>query len=172
MDWHDYRHRGIRCHQGTGRSEGTHDFGRGEIDFLYPENAKVLAFIRHDANEKVLVVANLSRFAQSVSLDLHEHRGSVPVELFGGNEFPAVSEGSYQVTLGAYGVMVNLVKWDFSKLLGIYVAIFACVSVLWGRFVFKEDVPLTTWIGLSVIVAGGVILQFGHHLDGTTSGRL
>ena len=78
-------------------------FGRGDIEFLFPENAKVLAFIRRHEDETVLVVANLSRFAQSVTLDLHEHRGAVPVELFGGNEFPTIGEGQYQITLGAYG---------------------------------------------------------------------
>jgi len=63
--------------------------------------------------------------------------------------------------LGCYGVVVNMVKWDFSKLLGVYVAIFALISVLFGRFVFKEDVPAATWIGLLVIISGGMIIQFG-----------
>ena len=31
--------------------------------------------------------------------------------------------------LGCYGVIVNMVKWDFSRLLGVYVAVFAVVSV-------------------------------------------
>ena len=67
-------------------------------------------------------------------------------------------------TLGAYGVLVNTVRWDFSRLLGVYVAVFALVSVLTGRFVFKEDVPLTTWIGLAVIVCGGMVIQFGNRM--------
>jgi maltose alpha-D-glucosyltransferase / alpha-amylase len=78
-------------------------FGRGTIEFLLPENAKVFAFIRQYEGETVLVVANLSRFAQTVTLDLHEHRGSVPVELFGGSEFAPIVEGGYNLTLGAYG---------------------------------------------------------------------
>ncbi|HVN50013.1 MAG TPA: maltose alpha-D-glucosyltransferase, partial [Acidimicrobiales bacterium] len=78
-------------------------FGRGSIEFLLPENAKVLAFTRHHENETVLVVANLSRFAQTVTLDLHQHRGEVPVELFGGSEFPPIVEGGYHLTLGPYG---------------------------------------------------------------------
>ncbi|MDR3404878.1 MAG: hypothetical protein P4L99_20405 [Chthoniobacter sp.] len=65
------------------------------------------------------------------------------------------------LVLGAYGLVVNMVKWDFSKLLGVYVAIFAAVSILFGHFVFKENIPLATWIGLGVIVAGGMIIQFG-----------
>ena len=77
-------------------------FGRGSIDFLFPENAKVLAFVRSDEHEKILVVANLSRFAQSVALDLHELRGATPIELSGGSEFPVVGEGPYHLTLGPY----------------------------------------------------------------------
>src|SRR5438094_1426571 len=45
-------------------------FGRGSIKFLRPENASVLAFVRSLEREQILVVANLSQFAQSVELDL------------------------------------------------------------------------------------------------------
>ena len=65
------------------------------------------------------------------------------------------------VMLGTYGVVVNMVKWDFSKLLGVYVAIFALISILFGRFVFKESISVATWIGLCVIMCGGMIIQFG-----------
>jgi maltose alpha-D-glucosyltransferase / alpha-amylase len=78
-------------------------FGRGEIEFLLPENGKVLAFLRRDEHETVLVVANLSRYATAVTLDLHEFRGAVPVELFGHTEFAPIHEGPYQLTLGPYG---------------------------------------------------------------------
>ena len=64
--------------------------------------------------------------------------------------------------LGCYGVVVNTVKWDFSRLLGVYVAVFAVVSVLAGRFVFKETIPLSTWLGLAIIVAGGAVIQTGR----------
>ncbi|HEY5175418.1 MAG TPA: alpha-glucosidase C-terminal domain-containing protein [Terriglobales bacterium] len=40
------------------------------MEFLYPSNRKVLAFIRQFEDEKILVVANLSRFTQCVELDL------------------------------------------------------------------------------------------------------
>jgi drug/metabolite transporter superfamily protein YnfA len=66
--------------------------------------------------------------------------------------------------LGCYGVVVNMVKWDFSKLLGVYVAIFAFVSILFGRFVFDENIPAPTWMGLAVIMCGGMIIQFGNKL--------
>ena len=64
--------------------------------------------------------------------------------------------------LGCYGVVVNTVKWDFSRLLGVYVAVFAVVSVLAGRFVFKETIPVTTWVGLAIIVVGGAVIQAGQ----------
>lgn len=61
--------------------------------------------------------------------------------------------------LGAYGLVVNTVRWDFSKLLGVYVAVFALVSVLFGRIAFQENVPAVTWVGVAVIVLGAVIIQ-------------
>jgi len=64
--------------------------------------------------------------------------------------------------LAGYGLLVNTVRWDFSRLLGVYVAVFAMVSVMCGRFVFGESVPNSTWVGLAIIVAGGLVIQFGH----------
>ena len=77
-----------------------------------------------------------------------------------GSGFPFILSGF--VMLGCYGVVVNMVKWDFSRLLGVYVAIFALVSVLFGRFLFKETVQPSTWCGLAVIICGGIIIQFGN----------
>jgi small multidrug resistance family-3 protein len=65
------------------------------------------------------------------------------------------------VALGCYGLVVNLVKWDFSRLLGVYVAVFALVSILAGRFLFAESIPRSTWAGLALILAGGLVIQFG-----------
>jgi small multidrug resistance family-3 protein len=64
--------------------------------------------------------------------------------------------------LGLYGLTVNSVRWDFSKLLGVYVAFFALVSVLLGRFALDEHIPLSTWCGLALIVLGGLVIQFGR----------
>jgi maltose alpha-D-glucosyltransferase/alpha-amylase len=77
-------------------------FGRGTLEFLHPENRKVLAFIRTFEDERILVVANLSRFAQGVELDLSQFRGLRPVEMFGRVEFPAIGELPYFVTLGPH----------------------------------------------------------------------
>ncbi len=77
--------------------------GRGTIQFLYPSNRKVLAWIREHEGERILCVANLSRAPQAVQLDLSEFRTAVPVELTGGTEFPAIGELPYLLTLPAYG---------------------------------------------------------------------
>ena len=79
-----------------------------------------------------------------------------------GGGIPIVVLGA--LALGAYGLVVNLVPWDFSKLLGVYVAIFAAVSVLAGRFLFHEAVPGSTWLGVGIIMLGGLVVQFGGHL--------
>jgi drug/metabolite transporter superfamily protein YnfA len=63
--------------------------------------------------------------------------------------------------LAGYGMLVNTVRWDFSRLLGVYVAVFALVSVLSGRFIFGESVPYSTWLGLAIIMVGGLVIQFG-----------
>jgi maltose alpha-D-glucosyltransferase/alpha-amylase len=79
-----------------------HSFGRGSLEFLHPENRKVLAFVRAYGDEKIMVVANLSRFAQHVELDLCRFKGMVPVELFGRVDFPPIGELPYFVTLGPH----------------------------------------------------------------------
>jgi maltose alpha-D-glucosyltransferase/alpha-amylase len=77
-------------------------FGRGTMEFLHPDNRKVFAFLRRYEDERILVVANLSRFAQGVALDLSEFRGMVPVEMFGRVEMPPIGEDPYFVTLGPH----------------------------------------------------------------------
>ena len=77
-------------------------FGRGEIEFLYPENRKVLVFLRRYQDELILVVANLSRFVQFAELDLSAFKEMVPVELFSQANFPSIGELPYFITLGPH----------------------------------------------------------------------
>ncbi len=77
-------------------------FGRGSLEFLYPSNRKVLAFIRQLEDEKILVVANLSRFAQCCELDLSAFKGTVPIEVFGHARFPGITENPYLLSLGPH----------------------------------------------------------------------
>lgn len=77
-------------------------FGRGTMEFLRPSNHRVLAYIRELANEKILVVNNLSASAQAVELDLQRYKGYIPIEMFGKNLFPRFGELPYLLTLGPY----------------------------------------------------------------------
>jgi maltose alpha-D-glucosyltransferase / alpha-amylase len=77
-------------------------FGRGSIEFLDPENRKILAYLRRLDNEDILCVANLSRFPQPVALSLAKFAGMKPVEMMGYVEFPAIGEQPYPLSLGAY----------------------------------------------------------------------
>src|SRR5450432_819417 len=75
---------------------------RGTLRFLRPTNPKVLAFVREDEQERILVVANLSRNAQCADLDLAEFSGSIPRELVGRSKFPEVGQQPYRLTLGPH----------------------------------------------------------------------
>ena len=78
-------------------------FSRGDINFLTPENSKILAFIRQYENQSVLVVVNLSRFVQITELNLQAYEGMIPVEIFGNTPFPCITNTPYFLTLGPHG---------------------------------------------------------------------
>ncbi|HEY4244190.1 MAG TPA: maltose alpha-D-glucosyltransferase [Kofleriaceae bacterium] len=77
-------------------------FGRGAIEFISGDNARVLAFVREHENERVLVIANLSRYVQAARLDLRAYGGATPTELFGRMKFPEITDAPYFVSLGPY----------------------------------------------------------------------
>ncbi|HEX9289064.1 MAG TPA: hypothetical protein VF904_06025 [Anaeromyxobacteraceae bacterium] len=64
--------------------------------------------------------------------------------------------------LGSYGIVVNLLRIDFSRVLGAYVGIFAVVSVLTGLVLFRDRVPASTWTGLALILGGSLVIHLGH----------
>jgi len=76
--------------------------GEGRCEFLQPDNRKILSYILRHEQETILVVANLSRFAQPVELDLSAFKQMVPIELFGRMKFPAVTDAPYLLTLGPH----------------------------------------------------------------------
>ena len=78
-------------------------FGRGSLEFLKPENRKVLAYLRRFEGDTILCVANLSHIVQPVQLDLSPFAGLIPVEMIGYTEFPVITEHPYFLTLGPYG---------------------------------------------------------------------
>lgn len=78
-------------------------FGRGAIRFLRPANRKILAYLRELDGDTILCVANVSRQAQAVELNLAEYAGRIPVELSGGASFPQLGQLPYLLTLPPYG---------------------------------------------------------------------
>ncbi|HSU52668.1 MAG TPA: maltose alpha-D-glucosyltransferase, partial [Candidatus Dormibacteraeota bacterium] len=97
-------------------------FGRGSIEFLQPDNRKILAFVRRYDGETILVVANLSRFSQPAKLDLSEFKQLTPVELFGQTAFPVIDEAPYVLTLNPHAAFwfvlerrIGLEQTSYSK---------------------------------------------------------
>ena len=85
-------------------------FGRGSLEFLHPENRKILAYLRRlqredGSHEIVLCLANLSRFAQPVSLDLSAYTGMMPVEMLGYVPFPPITTQPYPLTVAPYSFL-------------------------------------------------------------------
>jgi maltose alpha-D-glucosyltransferase/alpha-amylase len=80
-------------------------FGLGTLQMLEPLNHHVLAYLRERPGETVLVVNNLSRFAQPVDLDLSRFRGWVPVEMFGHARFPPIGEATYTMAMAPHGFL-------------------------------------------------------------------
>ncbi len=76
----------------------------GSMRILHAANDKVLAYVRECDQERVLLVCNLSGFAQAVALDLSNYAGQVPVEIFGNDPFPTIRAELYPLTLGPYDV--------------------------------------------------------------------
>lgn len=77
-------------------------FGRGDIRFLESENRKVLTYIRSHDGQKVMCVANLSRYPQSAEVDLSEFEGTVPQEMFGLGRFHRIGTEPYILTLAPH----------------------------------------------------------------------
>jgi maltose alpha-D-glucosyltransferase/alpha-amylase len=80
-------------------------FGRGSMELLEPMNQKVLCYLRRHEEEVLLVLVNLSRYAQPFQLDLRRFKGWIPVELFGNTRFPVIGEEPYVMSLAAHGFL-------------------------------------------------------------------
>ncbi|ADI14542.1 maltose alpha-D-glucosyltransferase [Truepera radiovictrix] len=94
------------------RNQHAKTFGRGSLEVLEVENERVFAFLRHYEGETILVVANLSRYAQAASLPLQRYAGAVPIELFSQAPFPAITDGAggYPLTLSPHGFFWFVLK--------------------------------------------------------------
>ncbi len=83
--------------------KSSHVFGRGNLVIIRPANRSVLAYVRQLDDEAILCVANLSRSAQAVEIDLSTWKGRTPLEMLGRTRFPRIGELPYLVTLPPYG---------------------------------------------------------------------
>jgi small multidrug resistance family-3 protein len=63
-------------------------------------------------------------------------------------------------TLSLYGLVVNLPRWDFGKLLGVYVVFFFVVAQIVAKVRFHQPTTLPTLVGGLMIMAGGVVIWF------------
>ncbi len=63
------------------------------------------------------------------------------------------------VVLFSYGVVVNLPRWDFGRLLGVYVAMFFLVAQLINYFAFGQKPSVSIIVGGVLIIGGGLIIS-------------
>ena len=77
-------------------------FARGAMDLLDVHNDSVLAFVRSYGEETVLVVANLSRFVQQITLDLAAYPGLVLTEMFSRAELRSEADQAQSLVLSPH----------------------------------------------------------------------
>lgn len=113
-------------------------FGRGDLQFVATENAKVLVYTRTYQEQVMLIVANLSRYPQAAELDLNFYEGFVPVEIMSKNRFPAVKKDQpYFFTLGAHACQCFELVKEVVVTTGAFVLPLLEISH-WKNFVQKE----------------------------------
>ena len=78
-------------------------FGRGTLSFLEPYNSTILAYIRSDGAQTILVVNNLSAESQQATVDLRAYRGKVPRDLLTDVVWDSIGGTPYTFTVAPYG---------------------------------------------------------------------
>lgn len=143
-------------------------FAHGTIEFLQPENAKVLAYVRRQGDSVVLVVANLSRFVQVVDIDLKAYAGRVPEEVFGHSRFPVIGDRPVQFTIGPHGFYwLNLLVRETAHADGPWQTLPIRTSAEWNRpmvdalvkDVLPAYLPTCRWFGGK----GRLVREMGVH---------
>lgn len=77
-------------------------FGRGSFEILKPKNKKTFSYIRKYEDSIILIINNLSRFPQTVELDLSKYKNYKPIELVGQTDFSIINNNPYLFTLGPH----------------------------------------------------------------------
>lgn len=62
------------------------------------------------------------------------------------------------LVLASYGASVNLPRWDFGRLLGVYVAAFFVVAQILNKVRFGQTPTPSIWLGGALVVAGGLVM--------------
>jgi small multidrug resistance family-3 protein len=63
-------------------------------------------------------------------------------------------------TLVLYGLTVNLPRWDFGRLMGVYIVLFFIVSQIISLLLYHEKPQSHILLGGAFIVCGGIIITF------------
>lgn len=72
----------------------------------------------------------------------------------------ALSFAAAAAVLALYGLMVNLPRWDFGKLLGVYVVFFFLVAQILAKVRFNQSPTPPILLGGSLIILGGLVIAF------------
>lgn len=59
-----------------------------------------------------------------------------------------------------YSLFVNTPKWDFGKLLGVYVVLFFVVAQIVAKLRFQQSPTPPVYVGGALIVLGGAVMTF------------
>jgi len=85
-------------------------FSRGSLEFMTPENNKILSFIRRYEDEIIFIAVNLSKYAQTAEFDLSRYKGYTPEEVFSHNIFPRIKDAPYMLTFAPFGYYLFQLK--------------------------------------------------------------
>src|SRR5262250_2869597 len=61
-------------------------------------------------------------------------------------------------SLAGYGLVVNAPRWEFGRLLGVYVVLFFLLAQIMARVRFWQAPTMSIWVGGVLIVVGGVVI--------------
>lgn len=62
-------------------------------------------------------------------------------------------------SLASYGLVVNVPRWDFGRLLGVYVVLFFLCAQMIARVKFGQTPSIPVMVGGALITAGGLVIS-------------
>ena len=73
----------------------------------------------------------------------------------------ALAFGAGAILLAGYGLAVNTPRWEFGRLIGMYVVLFFLLAQIIARVRFGQLPTTSILVGGAFIVAGGAIVAWG-----------